>query len=84
MLVDSHCHLNYLADPGDALREARAAGVAAVLCVAVDEARVWEVLELARSEPGVRASVGQHPDAAAADPAWIEPLLPAEGVVAVG
>ena len=84
MLVDSHCHLNYLDDPRDRLRDARSAGVQTVLCAGVDEAHIQEVLDLAASEAGVWASVGQHPDAADADWCWIEPLLGAPRVVAVG
>ena len=84
MLVDSHCHLNYLDDPRARLRDARNAGVQSVLCAGVDEAHIQEVLDLAGSEAGVWASVGQHPDAADADWAWIEPLLGSPGVVAVG
>ncbi|HEY5645150.1 MAG TPA: TatD family hydrolase [Pseudomonadales bacterium] len=84
MLVDSHCHLNYLDDPQARVREARAAGVVAVLCIGVDAAHIGEVLALARSEPDVWASVGQHPEAAASDWNWIEPLLDQPRVVAVG
>lgn len=84
MLVDSHCHLNYLEEPGERIREARAAGVSAQLCIGVDEAHIREVLALAEQEPDVWASVGQHPDAAGGDFAWIEPALDHPRVVAVG
>lgn len=84
MLVDSHCHLNYLEAPRARIREAREAGVSLQLCIGVDEAHIGEVLTLAESEPDVWATVGQHPEAAAADPAWIEPLLSHPRVVAVG
>lgn len=84
MLVDSHCHLNYLEDPGLRIREARAAGVGAQLCIGVDEAHISEVLALADQEPDVWASVGQHPDAAENACDWIEPALDHPRVVAVG
>lgn len=84
MLVDSHCHLNYLDDPGLRIREARAAGVTAQLCIGVDEAHISEVLALAEQEADVWASVGQHPDAAANAFDWIEPALAHPRVVAVG
>jgi TatD DNase family protein len=84
LLVDSHCHLNYLEDPSDRLADARSRGVAAVLCVGVDVAHIEEVLALAAAEPDVWASVGQHPEGAGAPIEWIEPLLDADRVVAVG
>ena len=84
MLVDSHCHLNYLEDPGARIREAREAGVSAQLCIGVDEAHISEVLALADQEPDVWASVGQHPDAAENAYDWIEPALDHPRVVAVG
>jgi TatD DNase family protein len=84
LLVDSHCHLNYLEDPRSKVREARAAGVSIQLCIGVDEAHICEVLALADEEPDVWATVGQHPEAAAASPDWIEPLLSHPRVVAVG
>lgn len=84
MLVDSHCHLNYLDDPLARIADARAAGVAAQLCIGVDEAHIQEVLSLAQQEPDIWASVGQHPDAAANAFDWIEPLLETPRVVAVG
>jgi len=84
LLVDSHCHLNYLEDPLSRIRDARAAGVSRMLCIGVDEAHISEVLELARTQPDVWASVGQHPDAAEQPWEWIEPLLEAPDVVAVG
>ena len=84
MLVDSHCHLNYLEDPGARIREAREAGVSAQLCIGVDAAHISEVLALAEQEPDVWATVGQHPDAAENPFDWIEPALDHPRVVAVG
>lgn len=84
MLVDSHCHLNYLDDPLARIADARAAGVDAMLCIGVDQAHIGEVLDLARTEPDVWATVGQHPDAAGAPLDWIEPLLTAPRVVGIG
>jgi TatD DNase family protein len=84
LLVDSHCHLNYLEDPGLRIREARQAGVSGQLCIGVDEAHIAEVLSLAEQEPDVWASVGQHPEAADNPFDWIEPCLDHPRVVAVG
>lgn len=84
MLVDSHCHLNYLDDPQQALREARACGVSRLLCIGVNQAGIADVLDLAAAETGVWASVGQHPEAAGEDFGWIEQYLSRPEVVAVG
>ena len=84
MLVDSHCHLNYLDDPSARIADARAAGVQLQLCIGVDQAHIHEVLSLAEREADVWATVGQHPDAAAGSLDWIEPLLSHHRVVGVG
>jgi TatD DNase family protein len=84
LLVDSHCHLNYLEDPARRLEQARARGVAGFLCIGVDEAGIDQVLALADAYPDVWASVGQHPEAAAADPGWIASRLTHPRVVAAG
>jgi len=84
LLVDSHCHLNYLDSPEARIAEARAAGVSMQLCIGVDEAHIAEVLALAEREPDVWATVGQHPESAASPLEWIEPLLAHDQVVAVG
>ncbi len=84
MLVDSHCHLNYLEDPDLRLDEARARGVSGVLCIGVDEGGIEDVLALAQAHTDVWASVGQHPEGAAADPSWIVRHLDAPRVVALG
>jgi TatD DNase family protein len=84
LLVDSHCHLNYLDEPERCLSEARARGIGAFLCIGVDEAGIDQVLDLASAHPDVWASVGQHPEAAAADPSWIAARLAHPRVVAAG
>lgn len=84
MLVDSHCHLNYLDDPSARIADARAAGVQLQLCIGVDQPHIHEVLSLAEREADVWATVGQHPDAAAGSLDWIEPLLNHDRVVGVG
>ena len=84
MLVDSHCHLNYLEDPARRLAHARARGISAMLCIGVDAAHIGEVLALAGAEPDVWATVGQHPEVASEPLDRIEPLLETPRVVAVG
>ncbi|MEQ8483579.1 MAG: TatD family hydrolase [Pseudomonadales bacterium] len=84
MLIDSHCHLNYLSEPEACLAAARARGVTGFLCIGVDRDGIGAVLDLADGHPDVWASVGQHPDAAEQPADWIEPLLSRQRVVAVG
>ena len=87
MLVDSHCHLNYLDEPAVRLANARARGVGRFLCIGVDQKGIRAVLDLAEREPDVWATVGLHPEAAGSGSeatCWIEPLLSHPRVVAVG
>ncbi len=65
MLVDAHCHLtgNHLAPEAlePLLVRARAEGVTGFIAVGTDLEDSRLVLELARTVPGVRASLGVHP-----------------------
>ncbi len=86
--VDSHAHLSSLSiDPDVALARARAAGVAAVVCVGTDVASSRAAIDLAARHGDVVASVGLHPhDADRIDDEWagIVALAATTGVVAVG
>jgi TatD DNase family protein len=84
VLIDSHCHLNMLDDAAGALEFARAQGVGGFLCIGVDEAGIGAVLGLADAHADVWATVGQHPDASAAEPDWIQRHLGHPRVVALG
>ncbi len=84
MLVDSHCHLNYLDDPDAAIHAAALCGVEKILCIGVEQERIAEVLSFAARFDNVWATVGQHPESTAAEPLWVAPLLTAPKVVAVG
>jgi TatD DNase family protein len=85
LLVDSHCHLNYLDDPEQALADARAQGVEKFLCIGVDESGIADVLHLAQQHNDVWATAGLHPDAATEqDWDWVESNLNHQRVVAVG
>lgn len=93
-LFDSHCHLTWEEErfPAAAILErARQAGVAECLCVAVDAGSARRARELAARYPGVRASVGIHPNDLPADApglarAWreVEALADGGGWVALG
>lgn len=94
MLIDSHCHLDYLEDPrhgmniAEVLQRAAEAGVRHMLTVAVDRDNIPKVLAHARAHPQVSASVGIHPgacaDAAPVDEDELLALVAAPSVVAIG
>lgn len=86
LLVDSHCHLNYLEAPAERLTAARRLGVQGFLCIGVDRAGIDDVMELADVNTDVWATAGQHPEASGSgtDPAWIADYLSRERVVAAG
>ena len=63
MLVDSHCHLPLMETAvEDILAEARAQGIAHMLCVSVELETFPQILALARRYPVISASVGVHPN----------------------
>ncbi len=62
MLVDSHCHLDQLADPDAALVEAGRAGVRQIVAVSEGADTMSAVLALKRRHPEqVLAGLGMHP-----------------------
>ncbi len=87
-LVDTHCHLEMIADTAAAVREARAAGVEQMVTIGIDLASSRQAIELAGREPGVYATVGLHPhDAHLLDEGYLgelEELARSPRVVAVG
>lgn len=71
MLVDSHCHLDYMAREGQldaVLERAAAAGVDAMLTICTRLEGFPQVLAIAESRPNLWCSVGVHPHDAAAEP----------------
>jgi len=71
MLIDSHCHLDYLARDGDlegALERARAAGVSPMLTISTKLREFDIVRGIAEAEPDVFCSVGVHPHEAETEP----------------
>ncbi len=68
-LVDTHCHLmdrSFNADRSQVLERAAHAGVAAFVMVGYDLASSRAAIDLARALPNAVATVGIHPNAAAA------------------
>jgi TatD DNase family protein len=69
MLFDTHAHLDqeeFGADLEAVVDRARQAGVAQILCVAVDLPSSQAALRLAEKHEGIYAAVGIHPNSAAA------------------
>ena len=56
MLVDSHCHLNYLVDPDDSILRATRTGITSMLCVCVNEETAKDVIELSKRHENVYAA----------------------------
>ena len=84
-MIDTHCHLDRVADLAAALDN----DLAALVTIGTDPERSRAAVALAAREPRVFASVGLHPSDAerAADPAAraaIEALVREPGVVAIG
>ncbi|MTI64831.1 TatD family hydrolase [Methylophaga sp.] len=79
MYIDSHCHLNMLADePGgiDAMvREASDNGIEHILCIAIDKASCAEVKAIADRYSQVTASVGIHPNVEQQEQFSVEELI---------
>lgn len=64
MLVDTHCHIHepsYPLDQKETLKNARNAGVEALICVGTNAQSSREAVEFASKHEGVFASIGVHP-----------------------
>ncbi len=78
MWIDSHCHLQPehargALTPAEQLDSARAAGVAAFVCVGTDARTSRVAIDLANAHDDVWATVGLHPhDAAHLDDEWAD------------
>jgi TatD DNase family protein len=91
-LIDSHAHLLHLRErltPEQALEEARAAGVDAVLNIGDDASDNRPGVELAERIPGLKTTIGRHPHSAgdpidAAERRELRQLASHPRVVAVG
>ena len=79
MLIDSHCHLNLLADQEDELttiiNNAHEQGVQHILAISIDLASCRDIVEIAERYPHVTASVGIHPNVDQSEVISIEDLL---------
>ena len=84
MLVDSHCHLNYLEDPDDSILRATRSGITSMLCVCVNEETAKDVMELSKRYENVYASLGSHPESAGEDLSWLQESKDCTQAIAIG
>jgi TatD DNase family protein len=86
VLVDSHCHLNYLDDPDAKLAAARRVGVAEFLCIGVNASTHSAVMAIANRHDDVWASAGVHPESADAEASlnWVAAAAQLDKVVGIG
>lgn len=59
--IDSHCHINLLDSPEEALTRARESGVKCFLCPGVDLKTVGDVVSYAEKNNDIYAGIGVHP-----------------------
>ena len=59
-LVDSHCHLEMIADTAGAVAEARGAGVEQLVTIGIDLETSRQAAEMAATLTGVYATVGHR------------------------
>lgn len=67
ILIDSHCHLNFMSfdpDRDQVVQRARENGVAGILNPGIDLITSQEAIEFSEKYPGVYAAVGVHPNEA--------------------
>jgi TatD DNase family protein len=75
MLVDSHCHLNMLADPSAALIAARNNGVKHFLTVCTELTDIEKITAIAEAHSDVSMSIGIHPNETAQQNLTTEELI---------
>ena len=91
MFIDSHCHLNLLAEEQGGLNtvieQAKQNQVDHIVCIAIDKASCHEVIGLTETYPNLSASVGIHPNVAQNEAFTVEELIALaqpEKVIAIG
>jgi len=91
MFIDSHCHLNLLADEeggiAAALEQAKQRDVEHILCISIDKKSCTEVVDIAQRYPNITASVGIHPNVEQEEQFSVEELVSLasqEKVIAIG
>ncbi len=91
MYIDSHCHLNLLAEEEGGIdaviQQAKAQSVEHILCISIDKQSCDEVVGIAQRYPGITASVGIHPNVDQQEQYTVDELVKLAGqdkVIAIG
>jgi len=91
MFIDSHCHLNLLAEEEGGLdaviAQAKEYSVDHILCISIDKASCHDVIAIAESHPDITASVGIHPNVDQQENFTVEELIKLaqhDKVIAIG
>jgi len=91
MFIDSHCHLNLLAEEEGGLdaviAQAQDNNVSHIMCISIDKESCQDVLHIAEQYPDVTASVGIHPNVNQSENFTIDELVALaqhDKVIAIG
>ena len=78
MFIDSHCHLNLLAEEEGGIdaviQQAQENNVDHILCISIDTESCHEIISIAERYPHITASVGIHPNVDKAENFSVEEL----------
>jgi TatD DNase family protein len=91
MFIDSHCHLNMLAQEEGGLdaviQQAQENSVEHILCISIDTESCHEIISIAERYPQITASVGIHPNVDKVENFSVEELVSLatnDKVIAIG
>ena len=91
MFIDSHCHLDLLAQEEGgidlAINNAKENGVDHILCISIDKSSCHKIIEIVESNTYLSASVGIHPNIEQTENFTVEELVSLanhEKVIAIG
>ena len=91
MFIDSHCHLDLLAQEEGgidlAINNAKENGVDHILCISIDKSSCHKIIEIVQSNTYLSASVGIHPNIEQTENFTVEELVSLanhEKVIAIG
>ena len=91
MFIDSHCHLDLLAQEEGgidlAINNAKENGVDHILCISIDKSSCHKIIEIVESNRYLSASVGIHPNIEQTENFTVEELILLAGhkkVIAIG
>lgn len=91
MFIDSHCHLDLLAQEEGgidlAINNAKESGVDHILCISIDKSSCHQIIDIVNSNTYLSASIGIHPNIEQTENFTVEELILLAGhkkVIAIG